>query len=311
MSDDITMTITLPTDDEGMLGRECPECRQYFKVKPRTGLDSPTCNCPYCEHTDDAGEFLTQAQLEYGTSLAAREVLGPSLKELEQRLRALEGASQRSLIQIEITGTGLDIPLAHYSEEELETTVACESCGLVFAIYGVFASCPDCSRPITMSMFSTALKVARKRLGILGKIPAQQTDLRGALLADTLCGGVATFDSLGKRLRGEFPAVFPTTPRNLFQNLDALSQALRGSLSVELSELIGEDGYSKVYYMFQLRHIWIHNFGQADEGFVRKTNSDRNLIGTTIVPSAHEVEEFLTLVETLGLRLRNRLSDNA
>jgi hypothetical protein len=230
---------------------------------------------------------------------------------LDQHLRALERASQRSLIQIQIKGTGFDLPLKYYSEEELETTVECESCGLVFAIYGVFASCPDCSRPITMSMFSTALEVARKRLSILGKIPVQQTDLREALLVDTLCGGVATFDSLGRRLRGEFPAVFPTTPRNLFQNLDALSRVVRESMSVEVSEFIGEDGYSKVYYMFQLRHIWNHNFGQADEGFVRKTNSDPNLIGTTIVPSAHEVEEFLTLLETLALRLRNRLSDIA
>jgi Zn ribbon nucleic-acid-binding protein len=309
MSDEISMTITLPTDDEGMIGRECPECRQYFKVKPGTGLDVPTCTCPYCEHTDDAGEFLTQAQLEYATSLAAREVLGPSLQELERRLRRMERASQHSLIQIHITGTGFDIPLQYYNEEDLETTVECDSCGLMFAIYGVFASCPDCSRPITMSMFKSALKVARKRLGILEKIPAQETDLRGALLADTLCGGVATFDSLGKRLRGEFPTVFPTIPRNLFQNLDALSQALRENMSLELSELIGEDRYSKLYYMFQLRHIWSHNFGEVDEGFVQKTNSDPNLIGTTIVPSAREVEEFLALVETLGLKLRSRLSD--
>jgi hypothetical protein len=311
MGDDITMTIALPTDDEGMMGRECPECGQYFKVKPGTGLDVPTCTCPYCEHTGDAGEFSTRAQLDYAASLAVREVLRPSLRDLEQRLRVLERASQHSLIRMEITGTGFDMPVKYYSEEELETTVECESCGLVFAIYGVFASCPDCSRPITMSMFSSALKVARKRLGILPRVPEEQSDLRAALLIDTVCGGVATFDSLGKRLRGEFPAVFPAAPRNLFQNLDAVSQVLRESMSVEVSELIGEDGYRKVHYMFQVRHIWSHNFGLADEDFVRKTKCDRNLIGTTIVPSACEVEEFLALVETLGLRLRKRLSDVA
>ncbi len=309
MSDEITMAITLPTDDEGMIGRECPECAEYFKVTPGTGLDISTCTCPYCEHTADAGEFHTEAQLEYATSLAVTEVLGPSLQELESTLRELERATRRSLIHIKVTTAGFDIPVKYYTDKDLETSVECESCGLVFAIYGVFASCPDCSRPITMSMFRKSLEVARKRLGVLANIPLEEAELREQLLADTLCGGVATFDSLGKRLRGEFPAVFPARPANLFQNLDALSQALADSISTELTELIGQDGYSKVYYMFQVRHIWTHNFGEADEGFVRKTASDPSAIGAKIVPSTGEVGEFLALVERLGLALRKKLAD--
>jgi hypothetical protein len=311
MSDEITVAVTLPTDDEGMLGRECPECGKYFKVKPGTGLDISTCTCPYCEYATDAGEFLTEAQLEYVTSLAGREVLGPWLAELERSLRELERETRRSLIQIKVTTRGFDVPIEYYTEKDLETTVECDSCALVFAIYGVFASCPHCARPITMSMFRKSLEVTRKRLSVLENIPAQEPELREALLADTLCGGVATFDSLGKRLRGEFPSVFPARPRNLFQNLDALAQALERSISVELKELIGEDDYSKVDYMFQVRHIWTHNFGEADEGFARKTKSDPSVIGTKIVPSAGEVGEFLALVERLGLALRDKLTDGA
>lgn len=311
MSDEITMTMTLPTDDDGMIGRDCPECGKYFRVKPGSGLDISTCTCPYCEHTADAGEFHTEAQLDYATSLAVREVLGPSLEDLENTLRELERATRRSLIRIKVTTTGFDIPVKYYTEKDLETAVECESCGLVFAIYGVFASCPDCSRPITMSMFGKSLEVARKRLGVLANVPLEETELREQLLADTLCGCVATFDSLGKRLRAEFPAVFPARPANLFQNLDALSQALADSISIELTELIGQDGYSKVYYMFQVRHIWTHNFGQADEGFVRKTDSAPSLIGAKIVPSTGEVDEFLALVERLALALREKLADCA
>ena len=135
MSDEITMSITLPTDDEGMIGRECPECAKYFKVTPGTGLDISTCTCPYCEHTADAGEFHTEAQLEYVTSLAVTKVLGPSLQELESTLRELERATRRSLIHIKVTTAGFDIPVKYYTEKDLETTVECDFCGLVFAIY--------------------------------------------------------------------------------------------------------------------------------------------------------------------------------
>jgi len=69
MSDQITMTITLPTDDEGMIGRECPECKEYFKVKSGTGLlNISTCTCPYCEHTDDSGDNTVQLFYELWTS---------------------------------------------------------------------------------------------------------------------------------------------------------------------------------------------------------------------------------------------------
>ena len=43
------MSISIPTDENGYLGRECPEksCEGYFKIKPGTGLPSATdCICP-------------------------------------------------------------------------------------------------------------------------------------------------------------------------------------------------------------------------------------------------------------------------
>jgi len=306
--EEISLNVTLPTDHEGMIGRECPQCEKYFKVKPGTGLtDITTCTCPYCERTDDSREFLTKAQHEYIRSIAVREVLGPSLRDLERAFRDLERATRHSLISLRVKTRGFDLPVEYYTEEDLETIVTCDSCGLVFAIYGVFAACPDCARLTAMSMFKKSLQAARRRLSILPRIPLQESDLRQALVIDTLSAAVATFDSLGKRLQKEFPAVFPDKPRNLFQNLNALSDALQKNASVDLIGLVGAAEYSKVCYLFQVRHIWIHNFGEADDGFIRKTNQDQSLIGTKIVPSEQEVEEFLNLIELLGGNLRGKI----
>jgi Zn ribbon nucleic-acid-binding protein len=308
MSDEIRMTITLPTDDEGMVGRECPECKEYFKLKLGTGLpDLETCTCPYCEHTDDSGEFITQAQLEYAQSIAVREVLGPSLAQLERSFKQLERTTRHSSFSIKVSTGGFNLPVKYYAEKDLETIVECDSCGLVFSIYGVFAVCPDCSRPITMSMFKKALEVSRKRFGVLKRIPNEESELREALLIDTVSGGVATFDSLGKRLREEFPTIFPQRPRNLFQNLDALCRALEENMSIQLKDLVGEEKYSRLYYLFQVRHIWIHNFGEADESFIRTTNCDPSLLGTKVIPSQDEVAEFLGLIENVATQLREKL----
>lgn len=311
MSDEVTLSITLPTDEQGMIGRECPHCEKYFKVKTGTGLDISTCICPYCEHKDDSSEFVTQAQLEYVKSFAVREVLGPALRDLQRSFKDLERKTRGSLLSFKVRTTGFDLPVKYYTEEDLETIVECDSCGLVFAIYGDFASCPDCARLTAMSMFKKSLEVSRKRLGILSKIPSQETELREALLADTVSAAVATFDSLGKRMQNEFVAILPEKPRNLFQNLDTLSRVLKQNAAIDLQALVGESEYTRVYYMFQVRHIWIHNFGEVDDDFVRKTNCDPSLIGTTIAPSQHEVEEFLTLVERFGMALRDKIKDCA
>jgi hypothetical protein len=60
MNDKLHMKVTIPLDSKGMTGRECPNCKKYFKIKPGTGLDIGYCICPYCEHKDDSSEFVTK-----------------------------------------------------------------------------------------------------------------------------------------------------------------------------------------------------------------------------------------------------------
>ncbi len=304
------MQVNLPTDDEDMFGRECPNCGKYFKVKPGTGLeDISTCTCPYCELTEDSNEFLTSSQMEYIESIVVRKVLGPALRDLEKSFKDLERSTRHSIISFKVKTTGFDFPLKYYSETDLETVVTCDHCGLIFAIYGVFATCPDCSHLTAMSMFRNSLEAARKRLTILDRIPHGETEIRDALLVDTLSAIVATFDGLGKRLQKQFTTLIPEQPRNLFQNLDALSEVLKKKTTIDLPKLLEAGQFQKVYYVFQVRHIWNHNFGEADADFVRKTNSDTSIIGTKVLPTEEDITTFLNLVESLGIRLREKLQE--
>ena len=81
----MVIPVTIPVDEDGMLGRECLECKQYFKIKPRAGLPTSLCHCPYCEYEGSADKFWTQDQLEYARIMAINQAINktinPSLRD--------------------------------------------------------------------------------------------------------------------------------------------------------------------------------------------------------------------------------------
>src|ERR1039457_2140244 len=78
--------VPIRPDKDGYLGRECPnpECEEYFKITPGTGITTPApCHCPYCGHSGDPQTFWTKAQSEYAKSVAFREVAEAFHQELK------------------------------------------------------------------------------------------------------------------------------------------------------------------------------------------------------------------------------------
>ena len=69
------------------------------------------------------------------------------------------------------------VPILSYVEKQLETEVICDKCGLDFAVYGVFASCPDCGQLNALKVFLSSLETARKKL-VLSKDQGLEEDLR-------------------------------------------------------------------------------------------------------------------------------------
>ncbi len=73
------MTITLLTDEDGQLARECldPECSPgYFKkTKPGTGITDGqvTAYCLYCKRAANLNDISTGEQVRYAKDLVFRE----------------------------------------------------------------------------------------------------------------------------------------------------------------------------------------------------------------------------------------------
>lgn len=65
-SSEFQMEVSILTDEDGYLGRECPvdTCKGYFKVTIGTGLSGTTdCHCPYCGHVADFNQFYTEDRM--------------------------------------------------------------------------------------------------------------------------------------------------------------------------------------------------------------------------------------------------------
>jgi hypothetical protein len=80
------VTVPLQPDEDGYIGRECPNqaCLGYFKITFGTGVKGPArCHCPYCGHTGDQNTFFTQEQIEYGRSVAIRKVMDAFTRDLK------------------------------------------------------------------------------------------------------------------------------------------------------------------------------------------------------------------------------------
>ena len=264
MSDKVSIPVSIPTDENGLLGRECLECERYFKLKPGTGLPTSHCHCPYCEYEGDTKTFWTPAQIEYAQSIALNEVvdkfLKPSLDSLVKSFKDLERVTRNSFIQFKVTtsNTNLNLPIKYYDEFELETNVICDSCGLEFAVYGVFARCPDCTNLNAFLIYRKSIETAVKKLAIFMK-PEIPVEIRNDSFKFILSDCIASFDALGKELRNKKSELFPDKPKNLFQNLFQLNRGIGDIISQEHSN------FNFLLKIFQVRHLYEHNMGVIDE----------------------------------------------
>jgi hypothetical protein len=69
--DTVRMQVSMPPDEHGFFGRQCPSCTQPFRVDAAeyTALpDELKLCCVYCGHRTDAGDFITEQQLERAKS---------------------------------------------------------------------------------------------------------------------------------------------------------------------------------------------------------------------------------------------------
>ena len=292
-----TISVPMSTDEQGLFGRECPSCSMYFKIKLVADLTTTQGICPYCGYTDILGDFITQDQRAYLESVAAREFLEPLFRDFADNLKRMETPST-GFIQLKISATVPDFPIQYYQEKLLETDVVCDTCGSVFAIYGVFSNCPICGKLNARVIYDKSLDASNGKLVLSGDETVDE-HIRADLIKDALHGTVSAFDALGKALRTKHPAI-PAKPTNLFQNFLALDKVLATLTGKTISQFLTPADSNFLFLMFQVRHIYEHNAGVIDSDFVAKLPAYAHQLGRKYPLKKDDVNLFIVLMRQLG-----------
>jgi len=306
------ISVPITADEGGFTGRECPnpECEGYFKIVSGTGLegDGLPCHCPYCGHTSDHDKFWTQEQIRYAKSVAMRRIsdaIRKDLKSLEfdQKPRGPFGIG----LSVEVKA-GAPLPIHHYREMELETTVVCSSCTLRYAVYGAFAFCPDCGQHNSQQILGANLDVVQKMLDLA---ESHDGDLRVKLIENALQDCVSAFDAFGRELcrvhadRTSSPAAMN---RMRFQYLVHARTELQ-AIGVEMTAAITTDAWVHALTLFQKRHLIAHKLGVADQAYVDRSGDRDAVQGRKVRVSTDEVTELRntlwTVAESLTAQFTN------
>ena len=277
-------SISIPPDEDGLVGRECPEleCESYFKIQPGTGLkgENLPCHCPYCGHTAEANKFFTKAQIEYAKSVVLSQVTGALLKDLKSlefnhRPRGAFG------IGISMKVSGQPTPIHHYREKQLETEVVCEQCALRYTIYGVFGFCPDCGVHNSLQILKTNLRLVEKMLAVA---EMQEQAVAQSLIENSLEDCVSAFDGFGREIC-RVHAKTSTDPENVdkisFQNLEGAKQNMSALFKLDLAAGLTDDELAR-FRAFQKRHVLSHKMGVVDAEYLHKSGDTRAIVGRKV-----------------------------
>lgn len=306
------MQILLPTDEDGFLGRECPQsnCLGYFLIKPGTGLTGSNlpCICPYCGHKAGHNHFYTPDQLEYGKSVALQAVGDAVHKDLREFGKQLERQTRGGFIQLRVDYKHHRIPLRYYREKQLETSIVCTECTLQYKIYGVFAFCPDCGS-------HNSLQILRKNLDLVGKVldfTALQTDKDFAeyLIADALENCVSAFDGFGRATCRTYSSI-ATDPNKVeklsFQSLTKANKDVETLFNFRLQDGLAAHEWTDTVRSFQKRHLLAHSMGIVDQAYLNVTHDPDSVVGRKVKISDEEVRRLIAAIDSLGAFLLSSL----
>ncbi len=305
--------ISFPTDENGLTGRECPnpECLGYFKVKFGTGLkgENLPCHCPYCGHSSGHDHFWTQEQLEYAGSIMANKVSKALREDVRDWGRSLRQSTRNSFIKLSMNFKGGAQPIRYYREKQLETNVLCDTCTLEYAIYGVFAFCPDCGVHNSSQILRKNFEMVEKEIKLAQD--SEDKEFAKHLIEDGLENAVSSFDGFGRVTCSAFSnkASDPDQAKEIsFQNINNAKIRVQSLFNFNMASSLDDAQWDFIVRCFQKRHLLAHTMGVIDEEYIKKANDPKAILGRKIVIDVDEVLQLTQILEIVGNDLHKNLS---
>ncbi|MGO9059205.1 MAG: hypothetical protein ACLQU2_17725 [Candidatus Binataceae bacterium] len=170
----------------------------------------------------------------------------------------------------------------------------CDNCTLRYAIYGVFAWCPDCGVHNSLQILTKNLDIAKKELALA---EATDKELAAHLVGDALENVVSAFDGFGREICLQKAANIH------FQNLIGARRRVQEAFGIDFADVLAPIDWECACRVFQKRHLLAHKMGVIDVEYVQKANDPTAVAGRKISVSSDEVTSAITIIEALGRRL--------
>lgn len=319
--DGFEVSISIPTDEDGYFGRECPACESPFKMRHdeyEALPDEIELTCPYCGHREEHGSFISAAQR--ARVMAAAEGLAEQwLHEQVNDIfgRTFGGRSSRptrsnAFISVEWSYTPgnpppvRDLPAA--LEGQTRRVVECSACSNRHAVYSATSFCPVCGpRPADEKVLE-AIAAAREALAVEDRLGDEEREtLRAAGVferwaVDAIESTVSLFEMF---VRDQFArrvadADVHTSGRgNVFQRLDATAALFSDHLDLDLVGLAGENRWDRLKRALARRHVLAHNGGIVDQKFIDRVPDGGLRLGQRLVLRRADAAQALDDLEAV------------
>jgi len=292
--DKFSMRIPIPTDENGMVARECTaeECSPgYFKIRGGTGLTGPQTSayCPYCRRVGEPDEFHSRSQERYARDVLEREALAAMDKGIRQALGIGPSGTQHfggGLIKMSRTYKAGPRAVVHPPiEEELVRDLECPFCTLHHAVFGFASWCPDCGEDVFVTHFHRELETIRKTLAALDSRRATLGSRVAARdLENALEDVVSVFEASLKYLtwrhlrasgksESEIAAVMEQRVKNGYQNLEQASKLMSKLFGFDALTALSEQEHEALSRAFTKRHPVTHNLRVVDRKYLKQARS--------------------------------------
>ncbi|WUH98240.1 hypothetical protein OHR68_32780 [Spirillospora sp. NBC_00431] len=307
--DEILMTVSMPTDDDGFFGRQCPDCSQLFRIDAddyEALPDDLQLCCVYCGYLADHGEFITQQQLDrakralgdYGV-----QMIGQQLDGIFSRLARSSRSRHSGFSKLPVRAAVLARAAAWDHEERLIRIRTCAGCSLRYAVFADHRFCPRCGQLPAKAVAEDALAAETARLDALAQIPEQAAAVlreQGAfdrMLADTLSNAVGIVEtSAGTAFRAAVPNATQLLQGkgNIFQRLDHAADLFVTAGYPDLRTLVDAATWQRLPETWAKRHVFIHNDGLVDTKYLTKVPTSTSQIGQRLAVTESECRQVIT-----------------
>jgi hypothetical protein len=289
---DSNLPIFMISDKEGYFGATCKVCDMRF----RTSGFSEITTCPYCGTKDVFLNFFTINQKKYIEAYIK--------KFLELFRSGVSGTIDfDSLIEHLDTNTSFI-----YNEERQQTLFKCLNCSNTNDIIGIYGYCSSCGMRNNLAIYTEKLTLEMNRI-IKPKYDKNEQYLREKEWQEVLKSSIAIFEGFSKDVLKELlklpmdPIKRKSISGISFQRIMQAREILLNKSGFDIFGDINNDEINFINKSFNIRHLFTHNEGIVDEGYIRNTGDGSLKKGQLVRVRSNDVKRLIEILTTVGKKL--------